>query len=188
MKTRLLIFPLMLLALSSIAAAAAVTREMPSEAAPFDTVTVQFHITKLTPGERFTLQDSRGPLEVKDWSVKGAVEEKEHITVVDEPGKWFGWSFTAEATTAEITYTLELPEDITTYGFSALWFDRTGQHTDSAELAVNQKTTAETTPAKQPQWKDDAKPEEKGSRAWLWLLITAALIVAVFFAVKKKIG
>jgi hypothetical protein len=133
---KLAIYLMTALLIAASALAASVSRSMPARADPGSVLTVTFYINDATANEAFAIEDKLpAGWTITDWSVTGAKEAKEQITIRFEPPK-YGWSFTPSGSSATLSYTLTLPSTEGSYTFDAVWFDRNGQSRSTQALAV----------------------------------------------------
>lgn len=120
----------------SFAFAASVSRDLPGRADPNSELTVKLQISGADTSGLLTLEEElpEGMI-VKDWTVTGAAEAKDSITIRDQDGR-YGWSFTPTGSSATVEYTIDLGSSDVTFG-TLVFFDAGGQgKTDSQTLRV----------------------------------------------------
>lgn len=149
MMTKALNKVLMLLvlavAVSSLALAASVSRDMPSRVSPGETITVTFNVAGAEAGKLFTLEDDLPDTwKFASWEVSGAKEEKSAINHRAASGNRHGWSFTAKEANVKISYTAQVPSEAGSYDFDAVWFDPSGQSRDKKSIIVRTVTCGDT--------------------------------------------
>ena len=116
--------------------AASVSRDLPSRADPNSELTVKLQVSGADTSGLLTLEEELPDgITLKDWTITGAAEAKEAITIRDVNGR-YGWSFTPSGGSATVEYTIDLGSSDVTFG-TLVYFDASGQgKTDSQTLRV----------------------------------------------------
>ena len=100
----------------SFAFAASVSRDLPGRADPNSELTVKLQISGADTSGLLTLEEELPEgMTVKDWTVTGAAEAKDSITIRDQDGR-YGWSFTPTGSSATVEYTIDLGSSDVTFG------------------------------------------------------------------------
>jgi len=120
----------------SFAFAASVSRDLPQRADPNSELTVKLQISSADTSGSFTLEEELPEgITIKDWTVTGATEAKDAITIRDKDGR-FGWTFTPSGSSVTVEYTLDLGSSDISFG-TLVYFDASGQgKTDPQTLRV----------------------------------------------------
>jgi hypothetical protein len=134
---KLLTYPVIFLLVIGLAIAVDVTRDMPDRIQPGSALTVTFNIANAQIDKLFTLEESLpSGLTITAWNVEGSKEPKDSIDTRMKENR-YGWSFTVGDSTLKITYTINIPSELSgDYTFEAVWFDPSGFNRDTKTVTV----------------------------------------------------
>ena len=213
MKKLIVLFAVLILMATS-AFAGSVSRTMPSRIQPGQTLTVTLSIGGATAGKSFTLEDViPAGLKIKEWTVTGAQESKDAISVREKENR-FGWSFTPTSASATVEYKIDIPNNEASYVFGKIvWFDPSGQGaegstagltaavircgdgicegTENSDNCVQDCPRPASSPAPAPAPTPAPQPQAKKGLsttaiAWIVVLIIAVVAAIGYFMMKKK--
>ena len=125
MRKTIVYFIMCLLALS-VVFAASVSRELPRRADPNSDATIKLQVSGADSSGVLAIEEELpAGIAVKSWSVTGAVEAKDKITIREKDNR-FGWSFTPSGSSATVEYKIKVGSSDVALG-ALVYFDKAGQ-------------------------------------------------------------
>ncbi|MFH1849101.1 MAG: hypothetical protein ABH879_02850 [archaeon] len=213
---KLTIFTLVFLMTVGLAAAATITRNVPSRADPGSDITVTLSINSIQVPEGKTLafvDILPAGLTAKSWDITGSADAKADISVKSNPGE-FGLEFTPSGTQAAVTYTIAAPGTPGPISLGPItWFDQSGMSPQGAAMATIAVRTVtcgdgicegsensdnceadcpKPAPVAEPpepsggEVPEALEPEKSASRLWIILLVVVIIAAGIYMLSRKK--